>query len=78
MLAVRAIYHQGSLEWLESPPPNAWGMVAVVFLETEQTQSEQAHTRPRFWRPLPPSASGGARYGVCSGWGIPIHAGVAR
>ena len=35
MRAVRAISHQGSLEWLESPPPNAWGMVAVVFLETE-------------------------------------------
>lgn len=42
MLAVRAIYHQGSLEWLESPPPNARGMVVVVFLETDQTQSEQA------------------------------------
>lgn len=38
MLAVRAIYHEGKLEWLEPPPADAQGMVAVVFLETEQAQ----------------------------------------
>ena len=36
MLAVRAIYHGGKLEWLEPPPANADGMVAVVFLEAAQ------------------------------------------
>lgn len=38
MLAVRALYHDGKLEWLEPPPEDAQGMVAVVFLEAEQVQ----------------------------------------
>lgn len=38
MLAVRALYHDGKLEWLEPPPEDAQGMVAVVFLEAEQAQ----------------------------------------
>ncbi len=36
MLTVRALYHDGRLEWLEPLPADAQGMVAVVFLGTTQ------------------------------------------
>ncbi len=40
MLAVRAIYREGKLEWLEPPPADAQGMVAVLFLETSEAAGE--------------------------------------
>ncbi len=40
MLAVRAVYRDGKLEWLESPPADAQGMVAVLFLETSEATGE--------------------------------------
>ena len=41
MLAVRAIYRQGQLEWIEAPPAGAEGMVAVVFLEAGVATDEE-------------------------------------
>ena len=43
MLAVRAIYREGKLEWVEPPPADAQGMVAVVFLETNEEASDDLH-----------------------------------
>jgi hypothetical protein len=40
MLAVRAMYRQGKIEWLESPPVDIEGMVAVVFLEHDAPDRE--------------------------------------
>jgi len=40
MLAVRAVYRDGKLKWLESPPADAQGMVAVLFLETSEATGE--------------------------------------
>ena len=42
MLTVRAIYDQGKIEWLEPLPDRARGIVAVVFLESDSAESDEA------------------------------------
>lgn len=41
MLAVRAIYDQGKIEWLEPLPDQPRGIVAVVFLESDIPESDE-------------------------------------
>ncbi len=41
MLAVRAIYRQGQLEWIGAPPAGAEGMVAVLFLDAGVATDEE-------------------------------------
>ncbi len=40
MLAVRAMYRHGKIEWLETPPEDRDGLVAVLFLEDETLDRE--------------------------------------
>ncbi len=37
MIAIKALYKQGEVEFLEPPPDIAQALVAIVFLETEET-----------------------------------------
>lgn len=38
MIAVKALYERGKIEFLEPPPDLAQALVAVVFLETETVE----------------------------------------
>lgn len=41
MLAIRAMYRQGEIEWLEQPPEGMEGLVAVLFLENDAPDEEE-------------------------------------
>ena len=42
MIAIKAIYRQGKIEFLDSPPDIAQALVAIVFLEMETVQDALA------------------------------------